>query len=91
MYYYISNFKRPITSHHSYHVTIQYPMVLYSCYWMVVIVQLSAVDLPCKVNDKSLRMRFWFIMFDRLQTEYKRKYTNYYKQYNYLRPSYSVD
>ena len=26
---------------------------LYSCLWVVVIAQLSAVDLPCKVNDKS--------------------------------------
>ena len=25
----------------------------YGCYWTVVIAQLSAVDLPCKVNDKS--------------------------------------
>ena len=26
--YYIPNCKRPITSHHSYHVTVQYPTVL---------------------------------------------------------------
>ena len=52
-YYYIPNCKRPITSHHSYHVTVHYPTVLYSWYWTVVIAQLSAVDLPCKVNDTS--------------------------------------
>ena len=51
--YYIPNFKRPITSHHFYHVTIQYLMVVYGCYWTEVIEQLSAVVLPCKVNDKS--------------------------------------
>ena len=51
--YYIPNCERPITSHHSYHVTVQYPTVLYGCYWTVVIAQLSAVDLQCKVNDKS--------------------------------------
>jgi len=39
------------------------------------------------MSEKSIRMRFWFISFDRLQTEYERKDTNYYKQYNYLRPS----
>ena len=50
---YIPICKQPITSHHSYHVTIQYPTVLYGCYWTVIIVQLSAVDLTCKVNDKS--------------------------------------
>ena len=50
--YYIPNCKRPITSHHSYHLTVQYPTVLYSCYWTVVIGQ-SADELPGKVNDKS--------------------------------------
>ena len=70
-YYYIPNFKRPITLHHSYHVTVQYPTVMYMCYWTVVIAQLSAVDLLCKVNgkslyEKSIRMRCWFISFDRL-------------------------
>ena len=49
----IPNCKRPITSHHSYHVTIQYPTVWYGCYWTVVIAKLSAVDLPGKVIDKS--------------------------------------
>ena len=71
-YYYIPNCKRPITLHHSYHVTAQYPPVLYGRYWTVVIAQLSAVDLPCKVNDKSRwprkasELRCWFISFDRL-------------------------
>jgi len=28
-------------------VTVQYPTVLYGCYWTVGIAQLSAVDLTC--------------------------------------------
>jgi len=35
--YYIPNSKLPITSHHSYHVTIQPSLVLYSRYLTVVI------------------------------------------------------
>ena len=52
---YIYNCTRPITSHHSYHVTVQYPTVLYGWYWTVHvdIARLSVVDLPCKVNHKS--------------------------------------
>jgi len=52
--HYISSCKRPITSHHSYHMTIQYPTVLYSCYWTVVIVKLTShVKSTIKAVDRE--------------------------------------
>jgi len=35
-------------------VTVQYPTVLYGCYWTVVIAQLSAVDLHVKSTIKAI-------------------------------------
>ena len=94
--YYIPNCKRPITSHHSYHVTVQYPTVLYGCYWTVVIAQLSAVDLPSKVNDKSRWQRKeseWGAGSFRVIVCKQNTSVNilFIKQYNYLRPSISDD
>jgi len=48
------------------------------CYWTVVIGLLSAVELPCKVNNNSRRKVWKWCSgsFDHLQTGYERKHVN---------------
>ena len=56
VHYYIPNCKRPITLHHSHHVTVHYHTVQYGCYWTVVIAQLqltSHVKSTIKAVDRE--------------------------------------
>jgi len=53
-------------------------MLLDGCYWTVVIGRLSAVELPCKVNNNSRRKVWKWCSgsFDHLQTGYECKHVN---------------